>query len=246
MSNVRRTPAGSWKGEYRDDAGRKVSKTFKLRGDARRWAEGQEQGLLRGDHIYPGAGNVLLSEWALEWMASAHNLAPSTRSRYEVALRTHLLPEFGAVRLNRIMERSVQGWVNKLKASGLAPASVRKSFNLLRVMLRAAANVRLIPRSPCEETRLPKVETREMMFLTAEQLHQLAEGVENRFWALLMTAGYAGPRWSELAALRVGDLRLLERRLTVQRYRGGRWSVPRRAVEDGEQPSNDQLASIHR
>ena len=56
-----------------------------------------------------------------------------------------------------------------------------------------------------------------MKFLSAEELHRLADEVPERYWAYVVTAGYTGARWSELVALKTSDLTLLERRLTIQR-----------------------------
>lgn len=104
-----------------------------------------------------------------------------------------------------------------MSASGQSAESVTKAFHLLSTMMRQAVLHRYIPKSPCEGVKLPKVVRREMRFLSAEELHRLAEEVPERYWAFVITAGYTGARWSELVALKTTDLTLLERRLTIQR-----------------------------
>jgi integrase len=56
-----------------------------------------------------------------------------------------------------------------------------------------------------------------MRFLRIEELHDLADTIDPRFRVLVLTAGLTGARFGELAALRVGDLNLLQQRLTITR-----------------------------
>ena len=54
-----------------------------------------------------------------------------------------------------------------------------------------------------------------MLFLTPDQLAQLAETVDPRYRALILTAGYSGLRAGELSALKVDRVLFLRRRLAV-------------------------------
>jgi integrase len=55
----------------------------------------------------------------------------------------------------------------------------------------------------------------EMLFLTPDQLAQLADTVDPRYRALILTAGYSGLRAGELSALKVERVHFLRRRLAV-------------------------------
>ena len=57
--------------------------------------------------------------------------------------------------------------------------------------------------------KLPKVQRREMHFLDAAQVEQLADAIDSRFGTLVRFAAYTGLRPCELVALRVGRLDLL-------------------------------------
>jgi hypothetical protein len=48
----------------------------------------------------------------------------------------------------------------------------------------------------------PQIHEDDVVFLEAEQLNQLADEIEPRFRAMVLLAGYRGPRWGELAGLR--------------------------------------------
>jgi integrase len=67
--------------------------------------------------------------------------------------------------------------------------------------MAAATRSELIAGSPCRDVTLPRLETPEMHFLTAEELHLLASSVTG-FETLIYSAGYLGLRWGELAGLK--------------------------------------------
>lgn len=81
-------------------------------------------------------------------------------------MRNHVLPVFGTTPLGRITQLDVRAWVADLHASGLAPATVHKASQTLSKVLRAAVDGGLIAQSPCRSVGLPKIESKEMRFLT--------------------------------------------------------------------------------
>jgi integrase len=159
---------------------------------------------------------MTFAEWAERWFASAQNLRPSSRVRAEIAIRRELVPRFGRYRLSAIGHEDVQDLVNDLVHQGAAPATVRRVFQTLSTIMRSAVEADRINRSPCSDIRLPQVQHREMRVLTAEQLHALADAVPDRDHVLILVAGYLGLRWGETAGLRVGDVSLLQRKLSVR------------------------------
>jgi integrase len=77
-------------------------------------------------------------------------------------------------------------------------------------IMAAAVESDYIPRTPCRGVRVPRVEKSEMRFLSAEELGLLAETVPDRHRALILTAGYVGLRWGEIAGLKRSRLNLLK------------------------------------
>ncbi len=72
----------------------------------------------------------------------------------------------------------------------------------------------MISRSPAAGVRLPKLSKAERRFLTAGQVDALADAI-GEYRLVVLTLAYCGLRWSELAALRVGRVDVLRRRLEV-------------------------------
>jgi integrase len=81
----------------------------------------------------------------------------------------------------------------------------------------AAVDNSLIQRTPCSGVNLPKRSQVEKRFLNVEELHDLADTIDPRFCTLVLTAGYTGERFGELAALQPRDLDLGRRRVTITR-----------------------------
>lgn len=147
-------------------------------------------------------------DWVASWESSRLHIRDSTRERDETYLRSLVLPHFGARQLRLITPADVQSWIGKLSAEGYAPATIQLAYGLLSMTFAAAVDAGPLVRSPYRGVKLPKRTRREM-----------------RFRVLVLTAALTGARFGELAALRIGDLNLLRRRLTISRslseVRGG-------------------------
>jgi integrase len=208
-------PITRWQARYRAPDGKERSRLFDRRIDAERWLIGQEGRKLKGEWVDPEAGRTPLREWADEWWTTVNHLRPSSRARSEGILRKHLLPRFGEWPLAGILPTDVRAFVSDLYAEGLAPASVRKAYNVFRAIMRAAEESNVIGRSPCIGIKLPKAVSNEPRFLSPEELGALADAVPDRYRALVLVGGYGGLRFGELVGLTVPRVDFLRSRLMV-------------------------------
>jgi integrase len=132
----------------------------------------------------------------------------------ESYLKVHLLPAFGDYPLGAIEPIHVQALVAELSAKR-APASVAIAYRMLTRIMSAAVESGYISRSPCRGVKLPRVDKTEMRFLSAPELERLADAVPARYRALVLTSGYVGLRWGEVAGLKRQRLNVLRGTLTV-------------------------------
>jgi site-specific recombinase XerC len=95
-----------------------------------------------------------------------------------------------------------------LSAKGLAPATVHKCYQVLTKILAAAVEAGMIPRSPCRQIPLPRIERAEMRFLTVAEVRRLAVAVGPAYRALILLGAYGGLRIGEMAGLRYKRLDL--------------------------------------
>ena len=199
----------SYRVRYRDPGGAQRSKVFARKVDAERWLTENEAAKLRGAWVDPAAGRARFGEWAERWFATTAALRPTTRRDYRVLLDNQVLPAFAGARLADLDALAVREWLAGLVGGGLSAKRARKAHQVLAQVLDAAVDGGKLARNVAAGVKLPKVQRREMGFLDAVQVEQLADAIDPRFGTLVRFAAYTGLRPCELVALRVGRLDLL-------------------------------------
>lgn len=169
----------------------------------------------RGQWVDPAAGRLTLAEWAATYLATVTNLRPTTFATYERDLDRYVLPRFGHLPLAHIRPLDIRTWLADELAAGIAPTSVHRHFCTLRRLLRVAVETDLLVKSPCAGIKPPPVEPQEMRFLTAAEVHRLADEMHPHFRVLVYTAAYAGLRWGELIGLKRARVDVASRTITV-------------------------------
>jgi integrase len=197
---------------YRVPEGRKVSKSFGRRQDAKDWLTTVENSKLTGSYVDPNRSRIALGACADEWLESKMDLAPKTRDRYEGIIRAHIQPKWGNVRLSDVTHGGVQRWLSKLD---LAPASVRKVHRVLSMVLAYAVKDGRLAVNPAAGVSLPRVRQAEKRFLSHEQVSELAEACGSEYRLMVLFLTYTGLRWGEMAALRVNRIDFLRRRALI-------------------------------
>jgi integrase len=220
----------SWRVRYRDPAGEQRNRSFPRKIDAQQFLTSIESSKLTGSYVDPGRAKVTLGSVADRWIAGKIGLRPTTRARYEVALKVHVRPRWGTTPLDRIEYSDVQTWLAELSGSGQSGASVRKSYGVFSAILDLAVRDKRLPANPARGVDLPPVNARRRKYLTARQVVALAEAAAlpvDRGYALptdaafgqyrltVFVMAYCGLRWSELAALKTCQVDLLRRRFEI-------------------------------
>lgn len=198
---VHRTGSSSWQARWRDPTGAQRSKNFGRRIDAERFLVTVEARKLAGTYIDPTAGRIRLGDFTEQATAGWVNRRESTKARDESYLRSLVLPVFAEMPIGAISVFDVQEWVGDLDADGYAPATIRKAYQLLGRICSDAVNGGLIATSPCRDITLPRIEDTEKRFLSPEEITHLANTIDPRYRALVITAAYTGCRIGELIAL---------------------------------------------
>ena len=152
-----------------------------------------------------------MASWLIRLEAKL-DLAPKTRDRYEGIIRAHVRPRWGKVRLSDVTHAEVQRWLARLD---LAPATVRKVHRVLSMIMAYAMKDGRLAVNPAAGVSLPRVREPEKRYLTDRRVAELADAVGEEYGLIVLFLAYTGLRWGEMAALRVGRLDLLRRRVFV-------------------------------
>ncbi|HUP72056.1 MAG TPA: site-specific integrase [Acidimicrobiales bacterium] len=205
----------------RSPTGRVITKTFPTRKQADAFEREQLRSRDRGEWIDPESGRMTFGEWAEEWQRTIVHLRPSTRRIHEGHLRSHILPALGGVPLNKLTPSMLRGWLSELSASTgsrgkpLAPAYVHQAYRTLRQVLGAAVLDQRLGRNPLAGVKPPRPDSPEMRTISADDVASLADTIDPRFRAFVITAAWCGLRVSEVFALRWDRIDLLRRTVTV-------------------------------
>jgi integrase len=216
-TTIDRRGNGRYRARYEGLDRRWRSRTFDRKVDAQRWLNNELAKLDRGEWVDPRAGRTTFDRIAERWMASRTALRPGTRVRDRSYLDSLILPHLGQIAVGSIQPSDLEAWISALVAAGKAPATVQKAWQITSSVLRLAVRDRLIALSPARDVTLPKLESKEPTALTVDELMRLADSIDNRYRALVLTGAFAGLRIGELAGLQVGDFDPLRRQLRVRR-----------------------------
>jgi integrase len=174
-----------------------------------------------GAWIDPRNAETTFGEVARAWLESNPGKSEGSVSRDEGIVRNHILPTLQKRPVGSITRRDVQALVGQWSRTHAA-RTVSRQYDVVRAIFNYALDSDVLGRSPCRNIRLPKPSAARHRVLNNVQLSQLAEAVGESYAPLVYMGALLGLRWGECAGLRVGDLDLLARTVTVvgQRTRG--------------------------
>lgn len=190
--------------------------TFRTKRDADVFLARVRTDIERGVWVDPEAGKVTVREFATRWLRERPNLRPRTVELYEGELRLHILPALGDLELAQLSSARVRTW-HAAMVEGDRPGktTVAKCYRLLSSIMATALEDGLIGRNPCVLKNAGVERPRERPIATVEQVFALADVIEPRYRALVLTATFTGLRLGELRALKQRRLDLLHRTVQV-------------------------------
>lgn len=211
-----------------DSESNERSRSFERKADAQRKIAEVSAALTTGTYADPKRGAITFKTVAEEWFSSKSQLKPKTRAGYRSLLDVQVLPRWGTVQLGEITHAAIQAWVNNLSADpevrrrkttgdgGLSAARVIQAYQVIDQALSYGVRARYITVNPADHIQLPRKATSEKSALTHAQVRALADA-SGDLRAQILVLAYAGLRFGECVALRVGDVDLSRRRLRVSR-----------------------------
>jgi len=214
--SLRERESGRIQARWYAPDGRRRSKTFANRTEAKRYLD-----MLSGDkhrHLYidPADAARRFETVAERWLAGKH-LAPKTAADYRSILTHRIYPAFQFAPVGTVTPQDLVEWLADL-SDGLAPGTVHNAFRVMKQILTTAVRARYLPANPADVLNrgdLPKLTDREMLFLTAEEVAQLAGELTAPYDLMALFTTVTGLRAGEVTGLRWENVDLLRGRVIV-------------------------------
>lgn len=189
---------------------------FRTKRDAEIFAATVEVKKLTGEFVAESAGRVTIAELAPAWLGRKEQAtAPSNYRMIESAWRVHVQPKWGHRRVADVTVVDVEEWVAVMTRTGRGATTALRAHGVLSGILNDAVKSRCLAVNPAKGIdNLPRKTSRRHVYLTADDVHRLADEA-GEHGTLVLTLAFCGLRWGEAIALRVHDIEFLKRRLTV-------------------------------
>jgi integrase len=185
---------------------------------------------VQGAQPVPARPRATFGELAHEWLAEqklrldAGEMSPRTFESYEMALRRHVLPEFGSRPVRSIQPDQLVSWIRRMRAAGYAPHTVHNYWAPINLALRYAVRHGVLPANPADRltsSERPKPGSGRRRFLDKSEMQRLLDHAPARYRVALVCGLFSGLRLSELLGLTWGDIDLNGNTIRVQ-YQLGR------------------------
>lgn len=170
-------------------------------------------------------------EWIDFWYQTycKHTVRLTTRGGYENRIYNHIIPEIGAIPLNKLSQTDLQQFYARIKSSGrklhieaygagLSDRMIRAVHGNCRSALEKAVQEGLIKTNPAIGCKLPPKKSREMKVLTqSEVIRFLNRAKEEGYYELFLLELGTEMRRGEILALKWSDLNFTTGELRIER-----------------------------
>ena len=166
------------------------------------------------------AENLTLGEYLDRWLSDSvrGSVRGSTFDRCEIAVRVHIKPALGSLKLKKLSAAHVQSFYRDRLDAGCAPASVNKLHVVLHKALSQAVKWSILPHNVAEAVEAPRPTPNEIQVLSPEETRRLLEAASgDKLEALYVLAVTTGMRQGELLALKWQDVDLENGVISIRR-----------------------------
>lgn len=186
---------------------------FRTKTAARRYAEDREAEIRAGTYIDPKLGETTVHEWWLRWYP-AQDLAPNTLESYAQQYNKHIRPRWGEVPLASVLGIDLETWRVQLREAHVSSSALGIIFAVVRGMFDSAVFNKMLGSSPVPPParrgrRHAGTPPRRGVVIPLETIEQILARLRRDDERLIVLLAFlTGMRWSEIAAMRTGDLHL--------------------------------------
>jgi integrase len=165
-------------------------------------------------------GVTRVAEYARQWLDQQTQLRPKTRQWYDVAIRVHVAPSLGRLRLSTLTPDDVSRLIRLMGEAGYRPWTVRGVLVPLSRMLEHAQRRGLIASNAVkllERGERPAVGQGEKRILDSNEIARLLDVTPERYRPIVTLCVFTGLRQGEALGLTWADVDLDGARLHVRK-----------------------------
>ena len=167
----------------------------------------------------PARGRQTFQKYVEDRWLPNHVLEPTTREKYTYYLGAFIFPVLGPMRMADIFPEHIREWISAMQREGRSAWTIQYcKSSILSSIFTTALNDQVTYIHPCRGVKIPTVPATPRTVITPEQFDAVYTALPDADAQLLVeTAIESGLRWGELTELRVRDLDMTTRMLTVSR-----------------------------
>ncbi|MFF4320717.1 tyrosine-type recombinase/integrase [Streptomyces sp. NPDC001568] len=154
----------------------------------------------RGSLRDPRAGEISFSDWHDRWW-NARIVEPHTLRGDASSIKNHVLPHWGAWEMRAITRMDTQSWIRALVEKGAGASAIKRAYNLMSSIMRAAVDDDVIAVSPCRRIDLPVIAVKPPEWFTLDQAQSVLDELPVPWQTMCLLGFYTGLRWGELSGL---------------------------------------------
>lgn len=147
-----------------------------------------------------------VSEWLDFYIDGLTGVEKKTVAEYKRYARRDIGKALGPIPLVKLAREDVARWVNAMRGEGASGKTIANKHGFLSAALKQAVNEAHMQGNPCEGVRLPRTETKEMVFLDRAEYQLLRAAFSDHYSPLVDFLVASGCRFSEATALKPSDI----------------------------------------
>ncbi|MCR8980945.1 site-specific integrase [Brevibacillus laterosporus] len=162
------------------------------------------------------ASDMTVSQYMEYWLENYAKAStrPTTHNVYEKRIKRYIIPRIGRIKLKDLKVIHLQKMYTDLlkngamyREGGISPITIRHIHGLIHKALQNAERWQMITRNVARLVELPRVEKKETIVLTREQVQALVESVKGKELCIpVLLAVTTGMRYAEVFGLAWKDI----------------------------------------